>query len=310
MTVSPPRVAVLLSTFDGARYLPAQLASLAAQDGVRWVLYWRDDGSTDTSRAVLEEFAAGIGAGRCVRVAGLGERLGAAASFLALLRAVAPLLDAADLVAFADQDDVWLPAKLRRGAAALGTGDGPALYCARQVLVDATLTPIGLSAPMTRGLNFPALLTQNIASGCTVMMNRDAVRLAVRSHPSPAALHDWWCALIVAGAGGRILYDEEPVVLYRQHAANLVGAAPSILRRGMAALRRGPGVFMGIMRQNLAALAAQPELLSDAAIAQVTLLRAALAQPWWRRLPALCLPGLRRQTALETLVFRLWFLLG
>lgn len=226
---------------------------------------------------------------------------------MALLRAAQ---DAA-YVAFMDQDDVWLPEKLARGVMALAAvPEGrPALYCARQILVDAALRQIGVSAPI-RLPGFPAALTQNVATGCTVMMNRAASRLVAASQPPGTALHDWWSYLVVAAAGGRLIADPEPVVLYRQHAANLVGAPRSRGRRAMAALRRGPGVFMHVLRQNIAALYAQPDLVAPENRMVLTRLQSALDDGPSARLTALFTPGLRRQTWQETLLFRLWFMLG
>jgi hypothetical protein len=306
-----PRIALLLSTFNGARFLAAQLDSLLAQTHAQWRLIWRDDGSSDETVALMQAFAAALGPDRCQCLADSGQHLGATASFMALLRGAAA--DAANhAAAFVDQDDVWLPEKLARGLAALErtAADRPMLYCARQVLVDAELRRIGLSGPPARRPGFPASLTQNLATGCTVMLNRAALRLLARSTPSPASLHDWWCYLLVTAAGGAIVQDDEPVLLYRQHGNNLVGAPPSTTRRAVAALWRGPTVFMGVLRQHVAALAAQPDLLSAAARADIARLDAALQHGWRARLAALRLPGLRRQNWPETLLFRLWFLIG
>jgi hypothetical protein len=240
------------------------------------------------------------------------RQLGPTSSFLTLLRAVHDSLGNGDTVAFADQDDVWLPEKLARGLSALSAVSAtiPALYCARQVLVDAKLHRIGYSGGHARHARFPASLTQNVATGCTVMLNRAAAALVACSQPSPASLHDWWCYLVVTASGGRVLQDEEPVVLYRQHPGNLVGAPKSMARRAVAALRRGPGVFMTVLRQHVAALAAQPELLTEEARADIFRLQSALNGGVLARLRALRTPGLYRQTWPETLLFRWWFLTG
>ena len=191
------------------------------------------------------------------------------------------------------------------------SGNAPALYFARQQLVDAGLRPIGLPPPLRRPPGFPAALTQNLATGCTLMLNRAAAELVAASTAPAAANHDWWCYLVVAGAGGRLLSDATPTVLYhRQHAGNVVGAPASLLSRGLAALRRGPDGFMNILRQNVFALADQPHLLAPAAAAQAMAIARALRGGPLDRWRALRLPGLRRQTWQETLVFRLWFLLG
>ena len=186
----------------------------------------------------------------------------------------------------------------------------PALYCARQILVDADLRQIGFSGGLAKWAGFPASLTQNVATGCTVMLNRAAALLVAASRPARGTLHDWWCYLLVTAAGGRVLQDEEPVVLYRQHAGNLVGAPGSMAHRAIAALRRGPGVFMGVLRQHVAALAAQPDLLSDAARTDVLRLQSALEGGPLTRLRALRTPGFYRQTWPETLLFRWWFIIG
>lgn len=306
-----PRVAILLSTFNGEAYLREQLGSLLTQTHDNWVLYWRDDGSRDGTVAVMRDFTATAGQGRCVQIVQPDTRQGVTASFLALLAAVAPTLGEWDSVAFADQDDVWLPCKIERGLAALHREplSRPALYCARQRLVTATLSPLGTSRP-SRTAGFPASLTQNIATGCTVMLNGAAARMVAASRPAPATLHDWWCYLVVSAAGGAVLHDDEPVVLYRQHAGNLVGSPTSTWRRGVAAIRRGPGVFMAVLRQHVAALLAQPDLLTESARADLAAIDGALRGSWRCRLAALRHRGLARQTWPETLVFRAWFLLG
>jgi glycosyltransferase involved in cell wall biosynthesis len=187
-----PRVILLLSTYNGEKYLDQQLESLLAQTHENWVLYWRDDGSTDRTVAIMEAFAARAGQGRCACIDLSRQRCGPTTSFLTLLTAAVEKLAASDAIAFVDQDDVWLPHKLARGLAALKTipPDEPALYCAPQILVDAALRRIGVSGRAPRGGAFPASLTQNIATGCTVMLNRAAAALVARSRPSPSTLHE------------------------------------------------------------------------------------------------------------------------
>ena len=294
-------VAILLSTFNGARFLPDQLASIARQTHPAWRLLWRDDGSTDDSIGLVQAFAPG----HCQQLAGQ-DRLGATASFMALLRAAAP----DETVAFADQDDVWLPEKLARGLAALTPfADRPAIYCARQMLVDSQLQELGLSAPV-RPLAFPAALTQNVATGCTLMLNPAAARLVAESKAPGGTLHDWWSYLVVTARGGALVVDDTPTVLYRQHAANLVGAPRSRRRRAWAALRRGPGVFMNVLRQHVTALRSQPQLLSDENAAILAVIDVGLNDGPWRRFKALRTTGLVRQTRFETFLFRAWFMIG
>jgi hypothetical protein len=306
------RAFILLATYNGVTYLRAQLESLLKQTHENWILYWRDDGSNDDTAAILREFAARIGDNRCVRVWEPAGRVRAAASFMALLRAAVPALGVADSVAFVDQDDVWLPDKLTRGLAALAAVDTdiPTLYCARLMVVNARLRRLAETSISADRCGFPASLTQNVAAGCTIMLNRGAAALVAASVPPSASPHDWWCYLLVTAAGGRVLVDNAVVALYRQHGGNVIGAPPSQLRRAIAALRRGPRIFMNVLRQHLEALIAQPDLVCETTRPIVLRLHHALRGNVRERLGALHLPGLRRQTWLETLLFRLWFLIG
>ncbi len=307
-----PCVFILLSTYNGAAFLRPQLESLLTQSHTNWVLYWRDDGSSDATVAILIEFAVTIGPGRCIRVLGPSGRVFPAASYMAMVRAVLPALRPMDAIAFLDQDDLWLPAKLSRGVTALEreTQGPPTLYCARLRVVDADLQCLTETRILPRRCGFPASLTQNIATGCTILLNRSAAELVARSVPPSCSMHDWWCYLLVTAAGGRIVVDDAVVALYRQHGYNFIGVQRSWLRRARAALHRGPSLFMNVLRQHLAALLAQQDLISETARPVVVQLQRALEGSLRQRVAVLRMRGLRRQNWSETVIFRLWFLIG
>jgi hypothetical protein len=302
-------VAILLSTYNGESFLGAQLRSYLSQTHDDWTLHWRDDGSTDASVQVVARFAAEVGNGRCIFPDEAGQRH-ATSSFLALLRAARG--SNAAYFAFSDQDDVWLPEKLARGVAALDrmSGAEPALYCAGRIVVDAELRQQYVPGGLHRPPGFPAALTQNVAPGCTMMLNRAAADLVLYSQPPNTTWHDWWCYIMVAAAGGHVLVDRTATVLHRQHGNNLVGEPRCWWRRGIAALRRGPAPFMRLLRQHVSMLQAGPELLPESTRQQLAVIADALNGSRVDRLKALNLPGLTRQTWLETVVFRAWFLLG
>jgi glycosyltransferase involved in cell wall biosynthesis len=302
-------VAILLSTYNGESFLPAQLRSYLSQVHDDWTLHWRDDGSTDASVQVVAQFAAEVGHGRCIFRDEAGQRR-ATSSFLALLRAARG--SNAAYFAFSDQDDVWLPDKLERGVTALDrvSGAEPALYCAGRILVDAELRRQYVPGGLHRPPGFPAALTQNVAPGCTMMLNRAAADLVLASQPPETTWHDWWCYLIVAAAGGHLLIDRTATVLYRQHTDNWVGEYYSLWQRGIAALRRGPRPFMRLLRQHAKALMARPDLLTDDARHQLSVITHGLENGLWARATAIRLSGFARQTWLENLVFRLWFMFG
>lgn len=211
-----PSVTVLLSTYNGETYLQAQLESLRAQKEVQVRLHARDDGSSDDTVAILHDYASVWPA-----LAGVarGPNLRPASSFMDLLQ-TAP--GDSDYYAFCDQDDVWLSHKLARATSALANDPGPALYCSNVTLVDANLRGLRNAAERDN-LGFQYLLFENIAFGCTVVLNR-AARELIASHPPAQGvrMHDWWCILVV-GALGRVHYDREPAILYRQHGANTIG---------------------------------------------------------------------------------------
>jgi glycosyltransferase involved in cell wall biosynthesis len=218
------RVQVLLSTYNGERFLAPLLDSVLDQTHRDLEVRVRDDGSRDATWKILERYTA-----RAPVRAERGENLGVVRSFFALLQSSDP--DAAFL-ALADQDDVWMEDKLARAVAALGVHDPgtPALYCARLTLVDEELHPLGLSPMPVRGPSFSNALVQNIATGCTIVINQAARQVLLRGMPQVAWMHDWWMYLVVA-AFGVVIYDPEPRTLYRQHGANAVGSARDPLRR-------------------------------------------------------------------------------
>ena len=308
MLAPPPVVAILLSTYEGERFLVPQLHSLLSQTHRDWVLYWRDDGSHDGTKQVMRAFLDRIGPDRVV-VLEDNVRVGATESYMRLLRRA--FADGSPVLAFADQDDVWLPEKLSRGVTALATvpDEVPGLYFARQVLVDASLRRIALSFRVRRPPGFPTCLTQNLATGCTVLMNREAMAL-VAERPAPlGSLHDWWSYIVVSAHGGRPIADNEPTVLYRQHDSNTVGAPRGLWPRAIAALRRGPEPFMRLLRGYVDALSKHPGGMNESARVQLARIAWALEGGMGRRLGVLRMPEFRRQTWLETLLFRIWFLL-
>ncbi len=301
-----PCVAILLSTFDGERFLNEQLRSFATQSHADWLLYWRDDGSSDGSAQLLEAFASGAGAGRCVRVEAAG-RLGATNSFLALLRVA--LTGPAAFFAFSDQDDVWLPEKLANGAAALPV-DRPALFYCPRALVDADLRPHGTVPPPRKPPGFPAALTQNVIPGCCMILNRAAAAQIEALGVPERTWHDWWSYLVIAASAGRIVRGASADILYRQHAGNLVGETAGFWNRTGRAIRRGRGPFMALFRAHVDALQARRELLPEPSRAVLSVVASGCQGGVLARLRALGIPGLTRQTWAETLLFRLWFLLG
>jgi glycosyltransferase involved in cell wall biosynthesis len=224
-----PRVAVLLCTCNGEPYLGEQLASIAAQSHENWQVWASDDGSSDATRELLEDFKASIGTERMAVQSGPAR--GFAANFLSL---ACDSRIQAEYYAYADQDDVWEKNKLQRALGWLESvpADVPALYCSRTRLIDQHDEHLGFSPLFSRPPSFANALMQNIGGGNTMMFNEAARKLLREAGADIQVVsHDWWAYIVVSGCGGKIFYDWQPSVRYRQHGANLVGTNTGLVAK-------------------------------------------------------------------------------
>jgi glycosyltransferase involved in cell wall biosynthesis len=295
------KVNILLSTFCGESYLPDQLSSIVEQKNVDWHLFWRDDGSNDRSVDYVQKFSEKNP--RCVTSVDIHTgRIGAAKAYMALLEAAPE----DGFFAFCDQDDVWLPDKLSRAIRKLQQSPAhvPALYCTRQRLVDQDLKPIGLSPSLRYSPSFGNALVQNIASGCTIVMNAAARRVILAVQMPDISVHDWWAYLLVTGAGGRVIFDNTPSILYRQHRANAIGSSPSPFLRARGVIQRGPLPFLRILAAHLKAL--DRAILTSEAHELISLLRDIEKEGFILRAIQLRRAGLRRQGILEDILLWAW----
>jgi glycosyltransferase involved in cell wall biosynthesis len=227
------QVTVLMSTYNGSQFLQQQLNSLYEQTYPNIKILVRDDGSTDTTRELL---AAECLTGAIEQLDG-HNNLGATGSFFVLLRHAASTETA--YVAFCDQDDVWQANKIERAVSLLAkVSDRPALYCCRLDIVDEQLQSLELSVK-PRKIGFGNALVENIAVGCTMVLNRKAIDLLCQQTlPSHVYVHDWWCYLVIS-CFGKVIFDDNPLIKYRQHGGNVIGAATNrlgVLKRKLARL--------------------------------------------------------------------------
>lgn len=211
-----PTVQILLSTYNGERFLRPQLDSCLAQEGTRVKLLVRDDGSTDGTRAILAEYAARHG----IEVH-CGENLGVEGSLYALF----PLRDrAADYYAISDQDDLWLPDKLARATAWLSTQEAtsPRLFASVSRIIDGEGNEIGAMESPRRGAGFYNAMVQNAASGHAQVFNGALMDRLAAAYTPDILVMDWWNYLIATGLG-EVYIDERAGVLHRQHGGNASG---------------------------------------------------------------------------------------
>ncbi len=225
---SDQNVAILLGVHNGATYLDEQLNSLLAQTHSNWSLVASCDAATDRTCETLRAFALRH-PGRVVTIVD-GPQSGFARNFLSMLDQVPA---DADFVAFCDHDDFWKPEKLAHQIDVLDQIDGPALTCGRTELVDAVLRPMGTSPLFSKEPHFANALVQNIAGGNTMIFNRAALSLLRQAAPVANGIisHDWWCYQVLSGAGATVIYDPQPLVLYRQHGGNQIGTNSTFIAK-------------------------------------------------------------------------------
>lgn len=298
------RSVILIAIRNGGDHLAEQLESFSAQSASAWDLIASDDGSEDDSPAILEHFARRWSAGATPhQVTRLdGPRQGFVRNFFHLLRHVPPGTACA---ALSDQDDVWFPDKLARAQAALARlpAGQPALYCARSRICDATLRPLRDSTRFTRPPHFRNALVQSIGGGNTMVLNRaaiDLVRVAV-DEAQEAAAHDWWLYQLITACGGTILRDDSPVLHYRQHGTNTIGANTSIRGRIYRILFIMGRRFSAWNTLNLRALAASAHRFTPEAQATLSAYAAARQGGLVTRLRALHRAKVYRQSRTGTL---------
>ena len=220
----PPEFTILLAICDGAATLDPQLDSYLRQSLKPSHILASDDGSRDDSTARFDAFAPRAAAAGISCQWVKGPCRGATANFLSLLAQANPT---SCYVALSDQDDIWLPQKLSDARRLLAPHAAtPALLGTRSWEWDSQRNQRQLSRGVPQPHDFRHALVQNFAGGNTMVLNRAALHLVQRALPRvrDAAVHDWWLYQLISGAGGRVILDPEPQILYRQHDSNQIGA--------------------------------------------------------------------------------------
>ena len=254
-------VAVILGYYDGDAYIAEQLHSIFAQSHKAFHVFISDD----QSPTPFNIDTLGLDADQLAKLS-IGIRsknIGFAKNYLKVL---ADLDRSFEYFAFSDQDDIWQEDKLEKALVVLSevSSDVPALYCSRTEIVDETCTrTLGYSPLFSKPPSFANALVQNIGGGNTMVFNKAACDLIVSSLNTSIVSHDWWCYLIVTGAGGYLFYDPEPCIKYRQHGNNLVGAHMSWAARIVRILRLMQGRFRKRNDINLKALSNHKHLLTE-----------------------------------------------
>lgn len=220
---------ILMSTYNGQKFLTEQLQSIENQTHQNWRLVLSDDGSSDATLAIAKEFQQKWGGDRLeIRE---GPQRGFCQNFLSM---ACDSSIKADFYAFSDQDDVWMADKLSKAMAYFASNPDqsiPRVYCGRTQIVDDKLNFLGFSPLFTLPRSFRNAIVQSIAGGNTMVFNHAAKELLEQAGMQQVVSHDWWLYQLTKGAGGSVYYDPEPSLLYRQHENCMIGANSSVRAR-------------------------------------------------------------------------------
>lgn len=208
-----------MATYNGEKYLRQQLLSLIAQSYVHWQLWIRDDGSTDTSVSIIDEFCTLDP--RIHKVPSSEKNLGAGKTFFSLLQyANTPY------TIFCDQDDIWLEKKLeelvRYADEKLISNKNGIVYCDAYAYSDTAGTIMSQSISHLHAKNLNEFLFFNSGyQGCSILFNQPLAEMA-KNYSADFYMHDDIISLL-AHTFGDVHFLDKPLMLYRQHDNNVTG---------------------------------------------------------------------------------------
>lgn len=215
------KIAVILSTYNGDRFLCEQIDSILNQKDVEVHLYIRDDGSTDTTPEILKKYQTKYSN---INVY-FDSNKGCKDSFYICAKYTWIKEQSTQYFAFADQDDYWKEDKLKVGINELKAinKNVPILYFCPPKIVDQYLNPLDIEWNNRHLLNFEEACLVQPCAGCTMIFNRQSLELFLKGTPQKMSLHDSWMYKCVLACGGSIIEDTESHIFYRQHGNNVVG---------------------------------------------------------------------------------------
>lgn len=222
------KILVLLSTYNGEKYLREQIDSLLQQEDVSVDIVIRDDGSRDNTLDVINSYYSTPSI-KLIK----GENIGCAHSFLELMKYGQKKELEYDYFAFCDQDDYWMPRKLISAVDALNSLDltKPCLYFSNLYVVDSNLNNARLLFSKEQiNLSKKHSLIESFCTGCTMVFNARALDLYLSTPIGDLRIHDkrlfHMCLFL-----GEIYYDHRAFIKYRQHSNNVIGANTFLIQR-------------------------------------------------------------------------------
>ena len=229
---SVENVAVIMSTYNGERYIREQIESILNQKKVSVLLFIRDDGSKDNTRKIIKEYCTNYR--NVIWIDELKkENLGVRDSFLRSLTFVYKNYPDIHYFSFSDQDDYWMEDKLFEGVCRLEKSKNTkgALYYTNKIFVDKNLNEIKKENIVY--YDYMEILWPSLASGCTMIFNRSLVYFTLKNYPKINCIHDSWIYRLAKCIGSDIYFDEKPLILYRQHDMNVCGMKTTILHHDL-----------------------------------------------------------------------------
>ncbi|MFI4954342.1 MAG: glycosyltransferase family 2 protein [Gammaproteobacteria bacterium] len=303
-----PSIAILLAAYNGQDYLRKQLDSIVTQTYPNWTLHAIDDGSSDQTQNILQEYQARLGPQKMTVVTTKNQ--GCAKTFLTLV--CEPTIQA-DYYAYSDQDDIWDADKLAKALAALAslTPNLPQLYCSGARVIDANEKPLGQLPIKKRPPSLQNALIQCIATGNTMVFNHLARKILLDAGVVNVPLHDWWTYLAICASGGECYYDMSSTLSYRQHGNNVMGFKQSFLARYLKKLNRVLNdQFIQINTSQLCALSKIETKLTPKSIHTLNYYRRSLKGNLFTRMYYLYQSGVYRQEILGTMGVYLALIIG
>ena len=260
------KVVVLLATYNGEKYIRAQIQSILNQElPNNWTLniLVADDGSTDRTSSIINELALSE---PCITILPTRNQTkeGPSKTFFHLLKSIEP--NTANLFSFSDQDDIWLQGKIKTVIYAIGLDQELGIYLGSAYLVKDELQIISRIPQVGVRTQFPSILLSNQRAGMTIAITEELRQEVLKSQTDSALMHDWWIQLVALSSGAKILEDDQAFVLYRQHDSNALGIPQSFLSRIKFFKTKGNDLFKRRSEQakEFANYSQDPELIKQA----------------------------------------------
>ena len=216
------RCLILMSTFNGEKYLCEQIDSLLNQKNIVVDIFISDDKSSDNTVKILEEYKTNYSN---IKYRVNKENKGFTYNFIDMLF---DCDEDYDYYALCDQDDIWMSNKLEAAINKIKeTNQSKVLYCSNLTLVNDELKSLGMQEKKDIHKNRYSGLISNIATGCSCVFDKSLLRLIRKNYPKDIYLHDYYIYL-VAEFCGTVIYDTNSYILYRQHYGNQIGSNKKI----------------------------------------------------------------------------------